>query len=147
VVLSIEPQTWIVGRADDSGLATECLLALEHRFALPATVAIDRGERRQGSAPAGPLRVLAFVPRTHEASERCVDLLRGEEAAAALVRATGTASLPTTRAAADVVAVTVDRARSGTAIEEAVKLAVTTLIDWGHEICCRPRPAAAAPNR
>ncbi len=128
--LSIEPQTWIVGGTDDSGLATRCLLALEDRFDLPSTVAIDHGDRlRRRGVDDRPARVLAFVATTSGERGEAVDLLRHHEAAAA-VRTAPTAAL-------EVVAVALDRSQSEPAIDRAVNLAVTTLIDWGHEIACR----------
>ncbi len=136
--MSIEPQTWVVGSTDDSGIATQCLLALEDRFALPASVSIDHGDpRRRCTKAQGPARVLAFVTAARCDRERAVDLLRDQEAQAALAVAEAAKD-----GAMEVVAVALDRTDPKAAIDQAVKLAVTTLIDWGHEVACRQQPAA-----
>ena len=133
--MSIEPQTWVVRGADETGLATKCLLALEDRFALPATIAIDHGDRleRRGE-DGGPARVLAFVATTAGERRDAVDLLRDREAAAAVRKVPATAL--------EVVAVALDQSQPEPAIDRAVNLAVTTLIDWGHEVACRHTRAA-----
>jgi hypothetical protein len=122
-------RTWIVGAPDDDGFATRCLLELEQRFALPDNVTVAHG-RRGEAATAERGRVLTFVPDPPGEGRDFLGLLRDREAAAALA-ASGTRACP-----ARAVAVGVARARDN-AVDDAVNLAVTTLIDWGHEIARR----------
>jgi len=123
------PRTWIVGAPDDDGFATRCLLELEQRFALPENVTVAHGRRGQAAA-AERARVLTFVADPPGAGRDFLGLLREHEAADALA-ASGTRACP-----ARAVAVGVARGRDN-AIDDAVNLAVTTLIDWGHEITHR----------
>lgn len=129
------PSTWIVGAHDDGDFATRCLLLLEERFALPATVTIcHRGRGRAAAGQAGAAdRVLAFVPDPPGAGSDFLGLLREGEAAAVL----GSPSHGSTA-----VAVGVARSRDKP-VEDAVHLAVTTLLDWGHEIAFRAMTRAA----
>jgi hypothetical protein len=124
------PLTWIVGAPDDDGFATRCLLELEQRFTLPEDVTVAHG-RRGADAQTERGRVLTFLPDPPGAARDFLGLLREREAATAL-QAAGTRACPH-RA----VAVGVARGRDN-AVDDAVHLAVTTLIDWGHEIVHRP---------
>ncbi|MFW5834862.1 MAG: hypothetical protein ACOCYE_12275 [Pseudomonadota bacterium] len=143
--MSEAPRTWIVGTLDEHGVTTQCLLALEDRFLLPGTVAIDRGNRLVAAGtPGAAERVLAFVSARAGDGERGVDLLRDEEARALLEQSRDAA--PRSRAGDPLIAaVAVDHRHAAPAIDQAVNLAVTTLIDWGHEIACR-RAVASHPN-
>ncbi|MEO1091884.1 MAG: hypothetical protein AAFX81_14735 [Pseudomonadota bacterium] len=136
--MSIEPQTWIVGARDEHGLSVRCLLALADRFELPPTVAIDHGERL-AQAESAPDRVLAFVAKPPAKAAGSLDLLRDGEAMAVL----GHSPAPPVREGlrdgsvrAAAVAVCPSRAEP---VDDAVKLAVTTLIDWGHDVTARDR--------
>ncbi len=122
-------RTWIVVAPDDDGFATRCLLELEQRFTLPAEVTVAHGRRGDG-AQAERARVLTFLPDPPGGGHDFLGLLRDREAADALARA-GTRACP-----ARAVAVGVARGRDN-AVDDAVHLAVTTLIDWGHEIAHR----------
>jgi hypothetical protein len=135
---SSDARTWVVGRGDDSGLVTQCLLALQGSFDLPPCVAIARDPAPRADRVTSPTNVLAFVPiRALDASR--AELLREDEAAR-LVLGVGSASPAPGRP--NVVAVAVDE-HDPAPVEKAVRLAVTTLIDWGHEITCRRRDAAS----
>jgi hypothetical protein len=127
------PRTWIVGAPDEDGFATRCLLELEQRFALPESVTVAHG-RRGSAADNERARVLTFLPDPPGVARDFLGLLREREAASALAAA-GTRACP-----ARAVAVGVARGRDN-AVDDAVHLAVTTLIDWGHEIAHR------APDR
>jgi len=127
--MTAEPRTWIVGAPDEDGFATRCLLELEQRFALPESVTVAHG-RRGVVADTTRGRVLTFLPDPPGAERGFLGLLRDREAAAAL-EAAGARACP-----ARAVAVGVARSRDN-AVDDAVHLAVTTLIDWGHDITHR----------
>jgi hypothetical protein len=122
-------RTWIVGAPDDDGFTTRCLLDLEQRFTLPDNVTVAHGRRGEAAA-AERARVLTFLPDPPGGGRDFLGLLRDREAAEALAAA-GTRACP-----ARAVAIGVARARAN-AVDDAVHLAVTTLIDWGHEIAHR----------
>ena len=132
-VQACEPQTLIVGSADDSGLITQCLLALADRFELPPSVAIAHRTGPGAEPSAGMVsNVLAFVEGPGPAAPPG-EVLRASEATEWLATR---GRLDRRLAASTVVAVTVDRSHPAP-IDRAVRLAVTTLIDWGHEVVCR----------
>lgn len=131
--MAAAPRTWIVGAPDEDGFATRCLLSLEQRFALPESVTVAHGRRGAG-AQTESARVLTFLPDPPGAGRDFLGLLREREAAGAL-EAAGTRACP-----ARAVAIGVARGREN-AVDDAVHLAVTTLIDWGHEIAHRPHGA------
>lgn len=123
------PHTWIVGAPDEDGFATRCLLELEQRYALPSDVEIAHG-RRGPVVAAQSGRVLTFLPDPPGAGRDFLGVLREREAASAL-EAVGAHACP-----ARAVAIGVARGRDN-AVDDAVNLAVTTLIDWGHDITHR----------
>jgi len=123
------PRTWIVGAPDDDGFATRCLLELQERFELPESVTVAHGRRGDGAHPERA-RVLTILPDPPGVARDFLGLLREREAATALAAA-GARACP-----ARAVAIGVGRARDN-AIDDAVNLAVTTLIDWGHPIAHR----------
>lgn len=127
------PETWIVGTADDSGLVTQCLLVLADRFELPATVAIAHEDRFRAERDAASVaNLLAFVDGPCP-SAPAGEILREQEATAVV---STRCRLAEEAIASRVAAVTLDRSHPEP-VDKAVRLAVTTLIDWGHEVIRR----------
>ncbi len=125
--MSVEPRTWIVGLNDAEGLVTHCLLSLEARFALPETVTVCIGDRCRAQSANAAGRVLGIVADPPGAAPDFLGLLRGAEARAAVEERAPVAAT---------VAIGVARGRLN-AVDDAVNLAVTTLIDWGHDVTTR----------
>ena len=125
--MSVEAKTRVVGLNDAEGLVTHCLLSLEARFALPETVTVCLGGGHHARSAHETERVLGIVANPPGTPTDFLGLLRGAEAQAVLDGA-----LPF----GATVAVGVARGRAN-AVDDAVNLAVTTLIDWGHDVTTR----------